>query len=76
MFTGFLGHFAAFQEHLHQIDAATGPVPLVVQFLVGWAGCGAETAMHTGPEDLLRFLTFGIIGKLLNQIRLHNYNQL
>lgn len=66
MFTGFFGDFFAFQEHFHQVDAAAGAVAFVVQFLVRWAGGGAEAAMYAGTQDGFGFLAFWGVGELLD----------
>ncbi len=59
----FLGRGLAALEHLlDEVDASARAIELVAEFEIGGAGGGAEAAMHTGAEDLLRGL-HGRIGK-------------
>ena len=71
MSLGFVGDLAPFQKLFHQVNAAPGPVTLVIQFLIGGAGRGAKTTMHAATKDGFRLLPFSGIGKLFNQIGLH-----
>ncbi len=63
-----LDHFGgrgpvALQHVLDEVDAPAWGIELVAEQHVGRAGRGAEAAMDTGPENLLRFRNIGV-GKL------------
>ena len=48
----------AFQQLLDQIDAAAGTVEFVAKQVVGRAGGQAESAMHTGAQDLIGLFAY------------------
>jgi hypothetical protein len=62
---GFTGCLLAFQDLLHQIDAAARTIQLVAQQLISRTGCGAEAAMHALAQDGIGFFAFaGILDEL------------
>ena len=63
----------AFQDLLDQIDAAPGSVQFIAQELVGGTGGGAETAVHTGPQDGVRLLALVTVADKIGQLGLHTY---
>ena len=62
---------ALFQHVLDQVDAPARAVQLVAQHLIGRAGRGAKTAMHAGPQDLVRPGYARVFQLLWRECRLH-----
>src|SRR5215471_6740231 len=59
-------------EHpLHEVDAPPRAIQLVAKQLVGRAGRGAKAAVHTAPQDRLRFETIGAITDEFGEMRFH-----
>ena len=65
------GDLVAFEDFLHQVDAAARTVEFVAQQLVSRTGCRAEPAMHARAQDAVGFLAFGGAADEFGQIGFH-----
>ncbi len=69
---GFRRGRHAFQDLLHQVDAAARPVELVAEQLVSRAGRGAETAVHALAQDGVGFAPLWRVFDEVGEISLHS----
>ena len=67
----FFGERLALEHLLDQVDAPARAVELVTEQLVGGAGGGTETAMHTFAQDGLGLAAFGRVLEFGRQLGLH-----
>src|SRR5918993_993111 len=62
---------SALQHVLDEVDAPARAVELVAEQQIGRAGRGTESAVDTGPENLLRTRHGGVLQLLGGEVRLH-----
>ena len=68
---GFVSDRVSFEDLLDQVNPATWTIQFITQQLIGWAGRGTKSAMHTVAQDFIGALTEARVFVFIDEVCLH-----